>query len=293
MGTACRVAALALLLAAPLGLAAPSPSVDRAGRTGLAELELARSVRHMPLPERLGAITASWLGRPYQDGPLGEAGGPDPDPVTRVDVFDCLTFVEEALALALGHDDVDVARVRQGLRYRDGGPATYENRRHFMLAEWIPGTVADGWMRDVTPELPGAVPLRHTVTPATWAGWSKRHLFPLPDRRLPVGTLDFHHLPLQAFRDDPGLIDAIPDGAVVFTLRVVAPHIPIAITHVGLTVPADVPTVRHATKIGRAEVKDHTLAWYVANLASYKNWPAAGLIILVPIEYGPRLNRIP
>jgi hypothetical protein len=251
-------------------------------------VQLASSVRHLPLPQRLEKITAAWLGRPYLDGPLGEAGGVDPDPVTRYDAFDCVTFVEEALALALGNDSVDVARVRRSLRYRDGGPATYLNRRHFMLAEWIPGNVADGWFRDVTPDLPGAVQLTHTVTGATWSGWARRSLFSLPDSRLPVGTIEFHHLPLQAFRDNPALIDELPVGAVIFTQRVLAPHLPIAITHVGLTVPAQVPTVRHATKIGKDEVKDHRLDWYIRNLESYKNWPAAGLIILEPLEFGPR-----
>ncbi|MCB9741246.1 MAG: DUF1460 domain-containing protein [Alphaproteobacteria bacterium] len=44
------------------------------------------------------AISEPWLGLPYQLGPLGEAGGVDPDPVMRFDVFDCLTFIEEVLA---------------------------------------------------------------------------------------------------------------------------------------------------------------------------------------------------
>jgi len=283
-----RPVAVALIAAITPVLAASPLPLDTVGRTDPDMAALAASVRDKPLPERLGAITQAWLGVPYLDGPLGEAGGFDDDPVTRYDAFDCLTFVEEALALALGNDPVDVARVRRGLRYRDGGPATYENRRHFMLAEWIPGTVDDGWLVDATPSFPEAVALSHTVTDQTWAQWSRRSLFSLGDARLPTGTLTFSHLPLTAFAADPTLVERIPDGAVVFTLRVVAPHLPIAITHVGLTVPAVVPTVRHATKIGAPMVKDHKLAWYIDNLGNYTNWPAAGLIILVPQEYGPR-----
>ncbi len=286
-----RGLATALLLAAAAALAAPELPRDHTGRTDPAAAEIAASVRHLPLPERLKAITEPWLGVPYQEGPLGEAGGFDADPVTRVDAFDCLTFIEEALALALANDAVDVARVRRGLRYIDGGPPTYENRRHFMLAEWIPGNVADGWVRDATGDFPEARELTHTVTPETWAGWSRRKLFTLPDARLPVGSRTFPHLPLDALIADPTLVERIPPGSIVFTLRVVAPHLPIAITHVGLTVPAEVPTVRHATKIGSPMVKDHRLSWYVENLTVYKNWPAAGLIILEPLEYGPRRER--
>lgn len=283
-----RWAALLLALT-PAVLAAQDLPRDTTGRTTSDAAAHAASVHDLPLPERLGAITERWLGVPYQDGPLGEAGGFDADPVTRYDRFDCLTFVEEALALALANDAVDVARVRRALRYRDGGPPTYENRRHFMLAEWIPGTIADGWLRDATGDFPEATELTHAVTPETWSGWSRRGLFSLSDARLPVGTQTFPHLPLSAFQADPTLVERIPDGAVIFTLRVVAPHLPIAITHVGLTVPGAVPTVRHATKIGTDMVKDHRLDWYVKNLEAYKNWPAAGLIVLEPLEYGPRL----
>ncbi len=255
-------------------------------------IAIAAEAATLPLPERLAAITEPWLGTPHQDGPLGEAGGIDGDPVTRYDRFDCLTFIEEALALALAQDGVDVARVRRSLRYRGGGPASYENRRHFMLAEWIPGTVADGWLRDITPDLPGAVEATKTVTLETWRGWSRRSLFELPESRLPVGELRFHLLPLDALLEDPSVQAAIPPGAVVFTVRKLWPHLPIAISHVGLTVPAEVPTMRHATKIGTPKVKDHPLAWYLDNLQTYTNWPAEGLIVLEPVDYGPQVSRI-
>ena len=52
-------------------------------------------------------------------------------------------------------------------------------------------------------------------------------------------------------------------------------------------------TMRHATKIGKAQVKDHPLDWYLQNLETYKSWPVAGLIVLEPLEYGPRPGRMP
>ena len=63
--------------------------------------ERVRVLRNKPLGERIKAHSESWMGRPYTDGPLGEAGGPDQDPMLRFDTFDCLTFVEEVLALSL------------------------------------------------------------------------------------------------------------------------------------------------------------------------------------------------
>ncbi|MCB9745907.1 MAG: DUF1460 domain-containing protein [Alphaproteobacteria bacterium] len=240
--------------------------------------------RTWPLGERVKHVSEPWLGLPYAKGPLGEAGGVDPDPVMRFDVFDCLTFIEEVLALSLAPDPVSASYVRMGLRYRNGGPFTYENRRHFMLYEWIPGTIAEGWTRDITPELTGAVKAHKVVTPATWAGWGRRSLFDLPDARLPTGELDYWYLPLDAPEQ---ALAQIPDGSVVFTLRQPWDHLPIAITHVGITIPAEEPTMRHASRMGKRVVRDDKLAWYMKHLGTYSNWPAAGLIVLAPVEFGP------
>ena len=246
-------------------------------------IERARAARALPLPERLEAITEPWVGLPYLLGGLGEAGGPDPDPVTRYDSFDCLTFIEEAVALAISPMPERAHEVRMALRYRDGGPWTYENRRHFMLSEWIPGTVADGWMVDITPTLTGAEPRTKTVTGATWAGWSRRHLFAdLSPERLPVGTLDFHVLPIEVAAD---ALDEIPPGAVVFTVRALWDHLPIAISHVGLSISEG--RMRHASAMGDKVVRDDDLGWYVRHVQTYSNWPTEGLIVLVPQEYGP------
>jgi hypothetical protein len=43
--------------------------------------------------------TAPVVGAPYLLSPLGEGAGPDPDPRFRLDAFDCMTFVETAVAL--------------------------------------------------------------------------------------------------------------------------------------------------------------------------------------------------
>jgi hypothetical protein len=232
----------------------------------------ARAARGLPLGERVKAITDPWIGRPYAIGVLGEADPIDPDPLTRYDVFDCLTFVEEALALALAPDPVSAHRVRVGLRYRGGAPITYENRKHFMLAEWIPQNIAEGWIEDITPNLPGATEVTKVVTAETWRRWGRRSLFDLPDERLPVGTLRFWYVPLSRVAE---ALAVTPDGAVVFEMRVPRDWIPITLTHVSLKVPAPTPTLRH-----------------VARLQGYSNWPAAGVVVVMPREFGPHLGRL-
>jgi hypothetical protein len=268
-----------------LGLSPQTEDAHPLERTPPSVVQVAQDHRSAPLAERIDAISALWLGKPYKLGPLGEGLGAqtDSDPITRYDVFDCLTYVEEVMALAMSPDPKRAHELRMAMRYTQD-PATYENRRHFMLAEWVPGTQQDGWMRDITAELPGAEPRSKTVTSQTWAGWKKRKAFPLSDARLPVGTMDFHVLPLTVTSET---LEAIPDGAVIFTVRALWDHLPIAISHVGIKVPGDKPTMRHASRMGQRVVRDDDLNWYVKHLGTYKNWPSEGLIVLMPVEFGP------
>ena len=233
----------------------------------------------------MAAISEPWLGRPYTVGPLGELSGVDADPLIRYDTFDCLTFIEEVFALALAPDLLSAQEVRLSLRYRGDHTPTYENRRHFMLAEWIPGVVAEGWFTDITADFDGAVEVRREVTEASWAGWWGRDALPLPGERLPVGPQRFWYLPLDEALAQLG---EIPDGTVVFFLRQPVDHIPIAITHVGVLVPSEREALlRHASKL-RGALRDEPLRSYLIEQRAYTKWPLVGLILLAPQDYGPR-----
>jgi len=203
----------------------------------------------------------------------------------RFDTFDCLTFVEEVLALSLAADPVSTQNVRLALRYSDTANPSYESRRHFMLAEWIPELIEEGWVQDITAQFPGAVKIQREVTARTWSGWSKRSGFDLRDDRLPVGVQQFWYLPIEAAL---AVTEDIPDSTILFTLRQPLPHIPIAITHVSIKIPGEQPMMRHATKMGSGGVKDHSIRWYLEHLKTYENWPVAGLILLQPMDFGPR-----
>lgn len=109
--------------------------------------------------ERFLAATERMLGTPYENGPLGEgeAGGPDPDPRVDFSRADCVTYLEQGLALALvppaaaGEED-DLLDALDAIRYR-GGEVDFAARNHYMVADWIP---ANSWLlRDVTAEVAG------------------------------------------------------------------------------------------------------------------------------------------
>jgi len=248
----------------------------------------ARASRTLPLGERVDAVSAPFLHLPFQDGPTGEGRGPDPDPPARYDAFDCLTFVEEVLALALSPDPAEAGTYRTALRFRDGRP-TYESRHHFFEWEWVPRNVEAGFLEDVTEALGGAVVHEKDVTAGVWRHWRRRPLFSFPEERFPTGRFRLPVLPLEAAL---AAVPRIPAGAVVVTVRTPVPHLPVVVTHVGLTVPGGTPKMRHATRMSTRNVRDDSLAWYVQHLGEYTRWPVAGIQVLLPREQGPRIGAL-
>ncbi|MEQ1565900.1 MAG: N-acetylmuramoyl-L-alanine amidase-like domain-containing protein [Myxococcota bacterium] len=87
------------------------------------------------LTERIVALSARLLGRPYQAFPL--IGGPTtPEQlVTRVDRFDCVTFVETVVALATSASPEDFPRRLTNLRYWQG-KVEWAHRNHYW-SSWI------------------------------------------------------------------------------------------------------------------------------------------------------------
>lgn len=250
-------------------------------------LDAALATQSSPLGERMRAVSQPLLGRPYQVDAIGEGVEPDPDPLVRYDVFDCLTFVEEVLALTLPPDPQTAPSVRQALRYGDGEPE-YTDRNHFMLQQWVPRNIEKGLLVDITAEVGEAHLVEKTVTDSTWRGWRRRGLFALPDSLLPTGDFRLQVLSLSAMAE---AIDRIPDGALLLTVRQSRPGVPIVVTHLGFKVPSspEVPLMRHATKMGdEPRVRDDRLRWYVEHLRWYTNWPVEGITVLMPQEMGPR-----
>jgi len=235
------------------------------------------------------AVSDPMLGRPYRADGLGEGGGVDADPLARYDVYDCLTFVEEVLALSMAGDPAHAAPIRLGLRYGDADPS-YVARHHFMELQWIPRALEAGWLRDTTASYGPVTAVERQVTPETWASWRARGRFAHRDEELPLGPMALDVLSLDDALD---AVDRIRPGSIVLTVRVDRPWKPIWISHVGFVLPDETPTVRHATRMADRVVRDHGLAWYLEHLRSYTNWPVAGVAILEPVEAGPRISRLP
>ena len=115
--------------------------------------------------ERFVEASALFLGTDYAGGPLGEGEGatPDPDPRVDFDRSDCVTYLEQCLALAV-EPRFGAGRFLDALdaiRYRDG-EVTFAARNHYVVRDWIP---ANDWLvRDVTEEVGAARTERVTRT---------------------------------------------------------------------------------------------------------------------------------
>ena len=103
------------------------------------------------MDERVEAISHFFLGKPYLLGPLGEGfdGKYDQSPLYRTDAFDCITYVETVLAIALGRTSAEFRTCINHVRYQDGN-ISYTTRNHFPSLDWNPNNQRQNYLVDIT-----------------------------------------------------------------------------------------------------------------------------------------------
>jgi hypothetical protein len=225
---------------------------------------------------RLVDVTAPFLDAPYSHSPLGEGSGVDPDPRLRFDTFDCTTFVETALALALSKDLDDAKNVLDHLRYQ-GGVVGYQQRRHFPEAEWIPQLEQAGLLEDITRAVGGDAVTRESkqLDAKVWHRAKHDGLPALPDARIPVGVFSLDVWPLD---DVIAHADRIPPGTVFHLVRVDFKSVPVRVSHQGLVLEHDGKRfVRHAADRMHHRVVDEPLDRFLSRMRQYRKWPVRGL----------------
>lgn len=123
----------------------------------------------------------SFLGKPYVHHTLD--GNSTEQLVVNVDAFDCTTFLETTLALALashqspalvGPQDALFRKYLTRLRYRNGHIDGYASRLHY-FSDWLYDNERKGLIRDVTREI-GGVRVSKPVSYMTAATHKYPHL---------------------------------------------------------------------------------------------------------------------
>ncbi|MBZ4416681.1 N-acetylmuramoyl-L-alanine amidase-like domain-containing protein [Myxococcus sp. RHSTA-1-4] len=227
-----------------------------------------------PVAERLLRMSERFINTPYVLSPLGEGQGVDPDPTFRLDAVDCLTFVEQSVALGLARGEADVAPLLENLRY--ASTPSYEDRNHLMEAQWLPNNIRKGFLVDVTRRYAGedSVPVTKSLTPLTWQSRSSLALG-LPKERRPVGTYPLNMLPLEKVMAHAR---SIPSGTILVVLREDLPLKATRVTHLGFVVQRKKRTyLRHASRGGYNRVVDEDLETFLARNARYAKWKVTGV----------------
>ncbi len=268
-----------LALAAHLSLAAPVPATES-------------------MAIRIEAISAKYLGTPYQLDPLGEGanGAIDRDPLIRFDVFDCQTYVETVIAEARASGADQVADELRAIRYQDG-VVDFGRRNHFPDADWIPHNVALGIVTDISASVAGAWPLKVARTHITRRAWLagladnptqqhneylKTHAAARAElRRLAAiasdSTAQVSYIPKEALSDE-SLLARIPTASLIFIIR---PHTSMFgrvgslqnIAHMGFAIRrGDRLMYRHASSGVAKSVIDISLVSYLRFAARSKSF---------------------
>jgi D-alanyl-D-alanine carboxypeptidase/D-alanyl-D-alanine-endopeptidase (penicillin-binding protein 4) len=175
-------------------------------------------------------VSGRLLGTKYENGPLGEGefGGPDPDPRFDFERVDCVTYLEQALALALVGEraPADFLPTLDAIRYR-GGEVSFESRNHYMALDWIP---ANSWLvEDVTREVgrERVRVLRRTIDRARFLSERGASARPGLDG---IVTRELAYVPREAA---PEVASALRSGDLVFW---VGKRDDIFIAHTGMVV---------------------------------------------------------
>ena len=103
---------------------------------------------------RTTTISGLFIGRKYLLGSLGEGNNSfyDQSPLYRTDAFDCETYVDTVLAIALAKDPETFKQRINQIRYRNGH-VSYIDRNHFTCLDWNKNNQQQGFVKDITTTL--------------------------------------------------------------------------------------------------------------------------------------------
>lgn len=234
------------------------------------------------LRERVLEATAGFVGSPYVLSPLGEGSGHDPDPLLRFDAVDCVTMIEESIALSTAEPG-NLVEALSAIRY--DGPPAWENRLHVMEAQWLPVNVKRGLLRDVTAQYGGenTRKVKKVLTAATWKEKGAVGLA-LPESKQPRGTFELEVIPSAVAAE---ALAKAPPGLLVVVVRADRPWLVTRVSHVGVLVQGPKgPLLRHASRSFKKVVEEPVSRYLTRNL-DFAQWTIEGLALFEPLLPAP------
>lgn len=202
----------------------------------------------LDMPERIAAISALFFEKPYLLGALGEGinGEVDQMPLYRIDAFDCQTYVDTVLALALANNLTSFKHYIRKVRYHNG-QVSFIHRNHFTCLDWNINNQKQGFLTDITSTFHDEHGRRVTkvaralinkpgwyahftlanirIQDATPTEQAKRlKVLKQKSRALPQTVSTIAYIPLTALFNKQGdantfLFNQIPNGAIIEIVR--------------------------------------------------------------------------
>jgi hypothetical protein len=200
-------------------------------------IQLIAANKEKSLSRRIELASAALLGAAYQAGALGEglSGEYDRNPLYRFDHFDCETYVDTIMALALANNFLDFKKKLNQIRYKDTYVDFFQ-RNHFPSADWIPNNKRKGYIQELTYRIAGKK-TRMTTAVIRRSHWyqhlsidriqipylstleKKIYLDELKKRgeKLSKGEkVSITYIPVTEVLQDPALRKKIPTGSLIF-----------------------------------------------------------------------------
>jgi hypothetical protein len=101
--------------------------------TGIEQIaSLQRTLSDESIDRRISTYCHEFIGSPYIQNPIDDKA----EKLLRFDGFDCVTFVETVLALALSESIEETQLKLRHIRYRNGN-ISWKNCNHFMSIDWL------------------------------------------------------------------------------------------------------------------------------------------------------------
>jgi hypothetical protein len=172
--------------------------------------------------KRMDVISKTFLGLPYgKGGPLGEGpqGKFDQDPLYRFDTFDCTTYVETIMALALSRDVNEFEVHQDKIRY-ENGEIEYLKRNHFTDLQWIPFNVENGYMTEINHTVAAPSDIKTAEALINFPAWLKsikleELVVPTASQSEKESLLDELHAESVNYVARPALVNYIPIDTIV------------------------------------------------------------------------------
>lgn len=201
-----------------------------------------------PMSSRLNIISHYFLGQPYEGNALGEGDDApyDQGPLYRADGFDCETYVDTVVAIAVSPDFQHFPECIKRVRYQDG-IVSFTKRNHFASLDWNQNNQKAGFFQDITESIKNEqgeavfktaeayinkpkwyqdLPKERIRLPNASEKTQKKQLKALrrEGKKLKAETARIPYIPLTALFDDKGkpnlyLFRQIPDGAIIEIVR--------------------------------------------------------------------------